>query len=90
MICLDNSGYEVSLERRKIYVALHDAEAACRGRIRVIDEFGDDYVYSEERFAEAELPRGYPPGGTAIGINCMRQLTYAIKLTPDEKDGGLL
>ena len=26
-ICLDNSGYEVALERRKIYVALPDAKA---------------------------------------------------------------
>lgn len=27
VICVDNSGYEVSLERRKIYVALTDAKA---------------------------------------------------------------
>ena len=26
------------------------------GRIRVIDESGDDYLYPEERFVEAELP----------------------------------
>ena len=56
VICLDNSGYEVSLERRKIYVALPDAEAARHGRIRVVDESGDDYLYPEERFVEAELP----------------------------------
>ena len=56
VICLDNSGYEVSLERRKIYIALPDAEAARHGRIRVIDESGDDYLYPEERFVEAELP----------------------------------
>lgn len=57
VICLDNSGYEVSLERRKIYVALPDAAAARNGRIRVIDESGDDYLYPEERFVEADLPR---------------------------------
>ena len=56
VICLDNSGYEVSLERRKIYVALPDAAAARLGRIRVVDESGDDYLYPEERFVEAELP----------------------------------
>jgi len=55
-ICLDSSGYEVSLERRKIYVALEDAEAAKHGRIRVIDESRADYLYPEERFVEAELP----------------------------------
>jgi hypothetical protein len=42
VICLDNSGYEVSLERRKIYVVVPDAEAARHGRIRVVDESGDD------------------------------------------------
>ena len=57
VICLDNSGYEVSLERRKIYVAIPDAEAARRGRVRVVDESGDDYLYPEERFVEAELPQ---------------------------------
>jgi hypothetical protein len=57
VICLDNSGYEVSLERRKIYVALPDAEAARHGRIRVVDESGEDYLYPEERFVEAELPQ---------------------------------
>lgn len=57
VICLDNSGYEVSLERRKIYVALPDAEAARHGRLRVVDESGDDYLYPEERFVEAELPQ---------------------------------
>jgi hypothetical protein len=57
VICLDNSGYEVSLERRKIYVALPDAGAARNGRIRVVDESGEDYLYPEERFVEAELPQ---------------------------------
>jgi hypothetical protein len=57
VICLDNSGYEVSLERRKIYVAIPDAEAARHGRIRVVDESGDDYLYPEDRFIEAELPQ---------------------------------
>jgi hypothetical protein len=57
VICLDNSGYEVSLERRKIYVALPDAEAARLRRIRVVDESGDDYLYHKERFVEAELPQ---------------------------------
>jgi len=57
VICLDNSGYEVSLERRKIYVAIPDAEAARHGKVRVIDESGDDYLYPEERFIEAELPQ---------------------------------
>ena len=57
VICLENSGYEVSLERRKIYVALPDAEAAQHRLIRVLDESGADYLYPKERFVEAELPQ---------------------------------
>jgi hypothetical protein len=57
VICLDNSAYEVSLERRKIYLALPDAKAARHGQIRVIDESGDDYLYPEELFIDASLPQ---------------------------------
>jgi hypothetical protein len=56
VICLDNTGYEVSLERTKIYVAFPDASAARRGHIRVVDESGEDYLYPKERFGLAELP----------------------------------
>ena len=57
VICLDNTGYEVSLERRKIYVALPDAEATSHRHIRVIDESGEDYLYPAKLFVEVELPR---------------------------------
>ena len=57
VICLDNSGYEVSLERRKIYVAIPDTKARKLGQIRVVDESGEDYLYPEEMFVEAELPQ---------------------------------
>jgi hypothetical protein len=57
VICLDNSGYEVSLERRKIYVAVPDAKAQKLGQLRVVDESGEDYLYPAEMFVEAELPQ---------------------------------
>ena len=56
-ICLDNSGYEVSLERRKIYVALPDAKAEKLGQLRIVDESGVDYLYPAGRFVAASLPR---------------------------------
>jgi len=37
-IRLDNTGYEVSLERRKIYVALPDTKAERTGYLRIIKE----------------------------------------------------
>jgi len=55
-ICLDNVGYEVSLERRKIYVALPDRKAELTGYLRIIDESGEDYLYPAQRFVAAELP----------------------------------
>jgi len=55
-ICLDNAGYEVSLERLKIYVALPDGKADGPGYLRIIDESGEDYLYPSERFIAAELP----------------------------------
>ncbi|MDP8986502.1 MAG: hypothetical protein M3N97_15965 [Pseudomonadota bacterium] len=55
VICIDNSGYEASLERRKIYVCIPDARVEKSGHLRVIDESGEDYLYSKESFVTAEL-----------------------------------
>ena len=57
VICVDNSGYEVSLERRKIYVSIRDAKAESLGQLRVIDESGEDYLYPKKVFVEVALPR---------------------------------
>ena len=56
LICVDNEGYPASLEARKVYVRLADAEAESRGLVRVIDETGEDYLYPEKHFAVIELP----------------------------------
>lgn len=57
VICLDNTGYEASLERWKIYVALSDKNAERLGQIRVIDESGEDYLYEKSAFKEVSLPQ---------------------------------
>jgi len=57
VICVDNSGYEVSLERRKIYVSIPDAKAESLGQVRVIDESGEDYLYPKKAFVEVPLPQ---------------------------------
>ncbi len=57
VICVDNSGYEVSLERRKIYVSLPDVKAEGLGQVRVIDESGEDYLYPKNAFVEVALPK---------------------------------
>jgi hypothetical protein len=40
-VCVDNDGYEVSLERNKIYAVLPDEDAAKDGNIRVVDQRGE-------------------------------------------------
>ena len=57
VICVDNTGYEVSLERRKIYVAVPDARAEKLNQVRVIDESGEDYLYPAESFVSLTLPQ---------------------------------
>ena len=56
VICLENHGYEVSLERRKVYVALEDAAADALGLLRIIDESGEDFLYPTAQFIDARLP----------------------------------
>ena len=56
-VCIDNRAYPASLELHKIYRVLPDESAAEDGDIRVIDESGEDYLYSADRFVEVELPK---------------------------------
>lgn len=56
LICVDNIGYEASLERRKIYEAVADSASAQKGLLRVIDESGQDYLYPESMFVAVSLP----------------------------------
>lgn len=57
LICIDNKGYSVSLEKRKIYVALSDASALKHGQVRVIDESGEDYLYPKSLFLPITIPQ---------------------------------
>lgn len=55
-ICLDNEGYNASLEIGKLYRVISDDEAAAHGYIRVIDESGEDYAFTASRFHLVQLP----------------------------------
>jgi len=69
-VCLDNAGYPASLEPRKIYQVIEDANAARDGFLRVVDESGEDYLYPEplffllrvSRVDASELMRSLSPG----------------------------
>ena len=57
VICLDNSDYPASLEVRKVYPVIPDAEAERHNLIRIIDESGEDYLYPAQNFAYLELSK---------------------------------
>ena len=56
-VCIKNKGYEASLEIGKLYRMVPDQEAARRGYLRIVDESGEDYGYSAERFFAVDLPK---------------------------------
>lgn len=55
-VCLHNAEYPAALELHKIYRVIPDEDAARDGDLRVIDESGEDYLYSANGFAMLELP----------------------------------
>jgi hypothetical protein len=57
VVCIENEGYEASLEKRKIYIGLRDNRAEKEGLMRVIDESGEDYLYPKSLFRAITLPQ---------------------------------
>jgi hypothetical protein len=55
-VCIRNAGYSASLELRKLYEVIEDLEAEKDQMIRIVDESGEDYLYSADRFVFAPLP----------------------------------
>ena len=56
VVCISSDGYEASLERNKIYVAIRDKDAERHGQVRVVDESGEDYLFAADRFVPIEIP----------------------------------
>ena len=57
VICIDNSEYPASLEKRKIYEVISDSDTETTQHIRVIDESGDDYLYPASYFVDVNLSK---------------------------------
>ena len=55
-LCLSNQGYPASLEVGKLYRVVPDEDAKAENLIRVVDESGDDYAFSADRFYALSLP----------------------------------
>ena len=57
VVCVNNKGYRASLEVGKLYRAIPDPSAAKHGYLRIVDESGEDYGYSADRFFSIVLPK---------------------------------
>lgn len=55
-VCIDNTDYQASLIRGKVYRVLPDPRAAKDGMVRVIDETGEDYLYHKSYFVFVNFP----------------------------------
>ena len=55
-ICLNNEGYEASLEVGKVYRVIPDQEATAHGYIHMVDESGEDYAFDADLFYKIEFP----------------------------------
>ncbi|MFM2305246.1 MAG: hypothetical protein RLZZ135_2659 [Cyanobacteriota bacterium] len=56
-VCLNNQGYEASLEVGKLYRVIEDEQAQANDLIRIVDESGEDYAFSAQRFYPVQLPQ---------------------------------
>jgi len=57
VVCVRNDGYEASLDLSNVYVVLPDPKARKYGRIRVLDNEDQDYLYPADYFLPIELSR---------------------------------
>jgi len=57
VLCVENHGFEVALEKRKVYLRLAEEPIGEERLIRVIDESGEDYLFPSELFVPIILPK---------------------------------
>ena len=55
-LCIDNTDYEASLIRGKVYRILPDPRAAKDELVRIVDESGEDYLFDKEQFVFVDFP----------------------------------
>ena len=57
VLCVQNTGYEASLELRKVYAVIADETSSKHGLLRITDESGEDYLFPSEFFVSISLPK---------------------------------
>ena len=56
LLCVEEGGYPVALEARKVYRAIADTDAESHGLVRVVDESGEDYLFPSTLFVRIQVP----------------------------------
>lgn len=56
-VCINNADYPASIELHNIYRVLLDKDAEVDGDLRVVDDSGEDYLYSAKYFSMKKLPQ---------------------------------
>ena len=87
-VCTDNRGYPASLEVGKLYPVIPDADAAGHGYIRVVDESGEDYGYSADRFFVLDVPDALAKALRARSDTRVRRPNRAWQPTPHRTRRG--
>ena len=54
-VCVNNEGYQASLEKRKLYEVIKDTSAEELNMVRIIDETGEDYLFPKSCFLGIKL-----------------------------------
>ena len=80
-VCINNAGYPASIEVGKLYALIPDPEAAKHGYLRVIDESGEDYGYSAERFFVLDVPEALAKTLSARRKTAVRQPNRPLRRT---------
>jgi hypothetical protein len=55
-VCVDNKGFEASLNVGKLYEVVDDETAGKDEMIRIIDEDGEDYLFEAKNFYPLAIP----------------------------------
>ena len=55
-VCINNKGFEASLEVGKLYEVIADDAVESDEMIRVIDEDGEDYLFESKIFYPLAIP----------------------------------
>ncbi len=73
VVCVNNAGYEASLERNKIYRVVPDPDAERDRDLCIVDESGEDYLFPAARPRDRRFAGEHERGRDArLADKCLR------------------